>query len=615
MNTLSLAGKPSRKATRTWAVSLAVPATYLMLTALWLGRTWLAPQARVVGIGGDPLDAIWYLTWIPYAITHLTNPLFTNLMSYPQGANLMWDTSAPLLGLIAWPVTALMGPVFAYNALLTLGMAASAWCVYLLLERWVIHRSVAFFGGLCFLISPYMAGQALEHVFFVAVPLVPLAVLWADWAVVNNQGSPRQAGVIVGTIVTAEFFISEEVAASMLLMFVLGMAWLALLNRDAARARLGRILATGEWAALVVVPLVAVPLGWQYLGPGVIHGAIINPTDLSGRLLAYVVPGLLQLMSAAPGYSLIAGAGYNVVDFGNYVGIPLLILLAIGVVVGWRSRRVRVLVGMLCTTAVLILGPWLHIGGRVTEVPLPSIFLRFVPGLVDLLPVRLSLYLDLFAVLLLALTIDRLLDTRWRMWAVLAAGVVVISWLPYVPFPTSSHSIPRFFYKGLLPPGQVLFVVPFATSVNEDAAMEWQATAGMSFKMVDGYYTRTAGSSGPFYHGPPLNLLTWDLWTLEHGGYGPGPVVYREFGFTPIVHWLGRRYTATVHAEPFVTGALLQFTLGYLSQHHVDSVVLGPCPRHKALDQFLVKLLGHSSQTQGVSVWSRPPGGWTTLTR
>lgn len=110
-----------------------------------------------------------------------------------------------------------------------------------------------------------------------------------------------------------------------------------------------------------------------------------------------------------------------------------------------------------------------------------------------------------------------------------------------------------------------------------------------------------------------LNALTWDLWTLEHGGYGPGPSIYRKFGFTPIAHWLGPQDRVIVHGEPLVTSSLLQFVGGYLAEHQVNAVVLGPCAHRAALDQFLTHVLGPSKRTEGVSIWRRPPRGWATI--
>lgn len=600
------------------ARSALVPASYLAVFSLWMLHVWTNPGAIVAGLPRyeDTLQALWYLSWWPHALTHLGNPFFTTLLNYPGGVNLEWmGIGAPLVGFLGWPITALWGPVTAYNVLLALGVTVSAWAVYFAVRPWVRHASAAYVAGLSFLICPYIVGQSLGHIALVIVPLVPLSLVWANWALVRERGTSRVAGITLGGLLAAQFLISEEVAASLLLMLGLGCVWLAILYPRAVRERLGRGIRIALWAAAVTAIFLVGPVAWQYLGPGVIHGPVMPPAQFSGRLLGFVLPGITQLLSTTASSHLITVHGYNVVEFGTYLGVPLLIVVLVLAVLRWRMPIVRVSVLMLITAAVLLLGARLHLTGEgPSGLPLPWLVLGHIPPLGDVLPVRLSLYLDLFAVVLLGIAFDQALQKKRWMWGVLAAFCVGVSWVPApLLMPVENYSTPQFFTHPLDPAGQVLLVVPFAQSYNESTAMEWQATAQMSFSMVDGYYSRTTGLSGNFYHGPRLNLLTWDLWTLEHGGYGPGPVVYKPLGFTPIVHWLGSRTTATVHADPIITHALLNFVAGYLSQHHVNSVVLGPCPHHQALEQFLVKVFGPAQQVQGVSLWDRPPGGWTTL--
>ncbi|MHB1624910.1 MAG: DUF3488 domain-containing protein [Candidatus Dormibacteria bacterium] len=532
-------------------------------------------------------------------------------MNYPSGVNLMWNTSPLPLGLLGWPITALWGAVAAYNALIVVAVAASAWAVFLVVRRWVKHATAAYVAGFAFLISPYISGQILGHLSLVAVPIVPLTLLWADSALVRGRRSPRSAGLILGGMLTVQFLISEEVAASLITMLVLGCLWLGLLYPHAVRVRLVRGLQIAAWSAGVLMVLVSVPLASQYLGAGVLHGPPMPPAQYSGRLLGFVIPGLTQFMSLPSGYHLIEGRYYNLVEFGTYLGLPLLAVILALAVLRWELPRVRVLTLMLGTTGLLVLGASLHVSGVRTGIPLPGVALDHIPVLANLLPVRLSLYLDLFAVILLGIAFDQALATHRWSWGILGVVVVLISWAPVPQMVlVDNYPVPQYFTHPVRSAGQVLLVVPFAQSVKEATAMEWQATSGMSFAMVDGYYTRVSSNFGPLHHGPALNPLTWDLWTLEHGGYGPGPSIYRKFGFIPIAHWLGPRDRVIVHAEPVVTSALLQFVRGYLAEHQVNAVVLGPCPHREALDQFLIHVLGPSKRTEGVAIWRRPLGGW-----
>ena len=75
------------------------------------------------------------------------NPLFTNYLDYPDGINLMWQTSVPLLGLLMWPVTATLGPIFSYNLVMTASVALSAFCGFLACRRHVSQAWPAAVGA------------------------------------------------------------------------------------------------------------------------------------------------------------------------------------------------------------------------------------------------------------------------------------------------------------------------------------------------------------------------------------------------------------------------------------------------------------------------------------
>jgi len=102
-----------------WSAALA---GYLILALLLFLPVWLQPGQRTVGGGGgDPFFSSWFIRWIPHAISHGWNPLFTTYLDYPDGVNLMWNGSIPLPSLVVAPVTLTAGPMVAYNLLITAG--------------------------------------------------------------------------------------------------------------------------------------------------------------------------------------------------------------------------------------------------------------------------------------------------------------------------------------------------------------------------------------------------------------------------------------------------------------------------------------------------------------
>src|SRR5580765_3928148 len=70
---------------------------YLALAVAAFSNTWLSPTHRWIGGDPDPALFIWHLRWLPFALADGHNPFLSNYLSYPDGFNLMWNTS------VLWP--------------------------------------------------------------------------------------------------------------------------------------------------------------------------------------------------------------------------------------------------------------------------------------------------------------------------------------------------------------------------------------------------------------------------------------------------------------------------------------------------------------------------------
>src|SRR5688500_10909910 len=82
---------------------------------------WSSPTTRTLAGGdGDPAIFIWFLRWIPFALEHGHDLLVAHHLNYPDGVNLMWNTSLVLPGLLLAPLTNRFGPVLTFNVLLVL---------------------------------------------------------------------------------------------------------------------------------------------------------------------------------------------------------------------------------------------------------------------------------------------------------------------------------------------------------------------------------------------------------------------------------------------------------------------------------------------------------------
>ena len=158
---------------------LAALAGYALLSLALFGRGVLREGGgSVVGsYGSDQASFAWSLAWWPHAIEHGLHPLLTDLVYAPDGWNLAWTSSIPGPSLLAWPLTAVFGPVATYDVLALAAPALAAWCTYLLCRELGTGTPAALAGGLVFGFGTYEAAETLNHLNLALVFTLPLAGL------------------------------------------------------------------------------------------------------------------------------------------------------------------------------------------------------------------------------------------------------------------------------------------------------------------------------------------------------------------------------------------------------------------------------------------------------
>jgi hypothetical protein len=483
---------------------------YLALSFVLLSRTWLGSDLahRLVGIGGDPLDSVWFLAWLPHALEHGHSPLFSTALMAPQGANLLNSTATSLPSLLFWPITAGFGVVASYDVLATFAIALSAWVAYVALRRLTPHRSSAWVGGLLYGFGGFMTGQAAAHVCLLIVVFPPLAAMLLDD--VRRSRNVVGTGLLLGLCAAAQVFIDEEVVATSAIMALLALAFAAWSVRP-SRAMVMRYLRALSATALAFAILAGPALIYQFFGPQHVSGVIVTSGRYVNDLESFFVPSANQLLSSAGSRHLTAGlSGYNGED-GGYLGIVLIALLLFAC---WRLRRRALPAALLgISAAILSLGPHLRIGGHDTGVFLPWILPNHLPLLENVVPDRFNLYLWLAVAALLVLLIDDLRVRPLRGSPTLSVGVCAIALVSILPSLTPSEVLrapavvsraPSF--RAILPSAKTVLITPAA---DGQFAMYAQAEADFAYKIPDGgVFVPTA--QGPSYgmrHGPLLYAL------------------------------------------------------------------------------------------------------------
>lgn len=476
-------------------VHAAIAATYLVLAVLLCINAWRAPTTTYVGQGPDPVGQMWGIAWVPYAISHGLNPLFTHLLNQPAGTSLLWNTPTALVVVVLWPVTALFGAVVTYNLVMTLSLALASFFAYLVIRRWIPGGVVApAVGGLLYGFSPYMTGQLLGHYNLVLSGVTPpLALMLADEILVRQRLRARTLGLLAALLAVVQFFIAQEVLLTEAIVAVILAVVLALSHRDAIRSHLrfiGRALA---WAVAPAVVLLAYPSWLQFFGAGhvvsagAIHGTDIYVTDPTN----FVVPTVAQLVAPQAAINISSHFSGNASEWDAYLGIPLILLLVLATVRFWRAPAVRTAGLLALIVAVLSLGPHLNIQRHAfLAVPLPWWIPAHIPVLDDILPNRLMVYVDLAAAVIVAFALRLLwLLRRSPLLNVAVAVVVLLPLLPTAPTPTSQLTTPAVFAstapRPIAPGANVLFE-PLPSS-DYSHAMAWQVSSKFAFRLIGGY--------------------------------------------------------------------------------------------------------------------------------
>jgi hypothetical protein len=563
---------------------------FYVALALYLFRTAFPPTTQWIGGCCDPEEGIWFLRWNAYAVTHLGNPFFTTHLNYPSGVNLMWNASMPLAGFLLSPITLTAGPIAAYNLVLTLGVALSAWCAYLALCRFVPSRSAAVIGGAVYGFSPFVLSQGTQHLILTSVAVPPLLLLLLD-EIIARRRAPQQLGLFLGLLATAQLLLSAELLATETLIGAITVVVLTVMypSEVAPRARYtGNVLFI---AIITFAVLSAAPLAMMLLGPQRLNGLPFSPAVYSTDLLNFVVPN--QFQALAPPQAVLLSSHFSGLpqEATAYLGLPLILLLAYTVGRFWDRLTVRGagIVGVI--VAILSMGPQVTIAGQATTIPLPWSLVARLPLLADILPNRLTVFMYLCVAVLVAAFVDGLV-TRWR-WQTSVPGILLLALslvflLPENPYPVSSAAIPPIFtnwQQAGVAPGAVVLVAP-RTEGGGDDQMLWQAVAGDAFRMPDGYALVPDPHGGTDELAPAATIFT-SMDSVQLGG-----------------------------KMPSLTLPVRQAISHDLHVRNVDAVLVGPMPNGNLMVQFFTNLLGRQPENRGgVEMWRNVQRHGITLSR
>jgi hypothetical protein len=305
----------------------------------------------------DPQFYAWSLRWWPYAVSHWTNPLFSNQIGAPHGYDLAWASTTPSVDLLMWPVTAAFGVLVSYNIVLLLVPPVSAWAAFITARRLTGRFWAALLAGAVYGFAPYelthnWQGQPNLTVIALFPLMMYLVLRWWD-------GTLGRIGFIawMTAAMALEFYTFNEAFAEMTAVWagalVIGIAVAGAAARRKA-ARLAGLTAIAYAGAVI--------LAAPYLIYSLRHfqGALTRQQPaFSLQFMRLIVPTSQQMFGLTPlvAYSNHIGRG----GIDDYVGIPLLVVLLLLAVFAWSSRLNRLLAIGFVFVLALAAGPVLSI--------------------------------------------------------------------------------------------------------------------------------------------------------------------------------------------------------------------------------------------------------------
>ena len=522
---------------------VALAAVYYLLAALavtlWL---WRDPASRTVA--GNPNDAdqiAWFFRYDATAVAHLRLPaLVTTAMNAPQGVNAMWNTFMMLPGVLLAPVTLLFGPQSALTLFLTAGFAGSATAMFAVLRRWDVSGPAAALGGAVYAFSPAVLHSAIGH-YDLQFAVLPPLIIDVGLRLATGRTSAVRGGLALGLLVTAQIFITEETLLGTAMAGGIIAVVLAVSRPRVIADKIATVAGGLGVAACVTAVIAGYPLWVQFFGPLQQHGSPFTPDFFKNDLSSFVVPSSYLLFHTSGSAAAALRYQGHLPEYLGYLGWPLIIVLLLAAIAGWRRLPIRAAAVACAVLGVFSLGGTLLFGGHEhPAIKLPWYWLEGLPLLSAALPDRFSIIADGAGAALLAFAVDaarpafaafaarRLprLAVGWRPAAVVMSGAI-LAVLPIVPNPLPAADVTSVppgwsaaFAALRLPASASVLVVPIPMSTFTEP-LRWQADTGEPSSLVGGYFLGPAWNGRSYTDGngtPPAGLYLNAIWTDSQQG-------------------------------------------------------------------------------------------------
>jgi hypothetical protein len=377
------------------AITSKITERYLIAIALYflIALIMFAPIAANItasapGSGGDTYLNLWDIWWVNHALlVQHTSIWSTTLLYWPIGSNLVYQTMAPIGSFFFGFLQGVSIP-FAYNSMFFAGFVLSGLTMFILAYYLTKNPYAAFFAGLAFTFSSVHIPLALDHIDWIMIAWIPLA-LYFFLRMLREYDKKYINALGLGISFVLIVFMGDIEQGIMTLLLLAMILVIYALYKGTRHFVFNKrtILAIG--VALVVAFLLGsfgfLPLLSTITQPGGITNAnylndIQHNEIWSDDVLSFFLPsyynGFFNGIATSAYSSMFAAAPS---ERSAYIGYTVLAMALFGMYKTFKKTRMWIAIAVVF--GLMALGPFIQIDSLVT--PIPGLFYLYhiLPGI------------------------------------------------------------------------------------------------------------------------------------------------------------------------------------------------------------------------------------------
>lgn len=359
-----------------WAEVGIALTVYLGATAWLFHPLWPHFSSSVVGAPSDNVGYLWTLWYGHAALLGAQSLLETKLLFHPEGTSLAYHVYSWLNLLLALPLRPFLELPALYNLLVLQTFPVAGLGAFLLIRLWVRDTLSAVVGGFVFAFNPVHVAYSSVQINTASIQMLPFFVFFFV-RTLRSPGWKNRLGA-------ALFFLLNAMASWYYLVYALGLVTLGVVF-ESWKGRLREALRISREGGLVVA------LGLSPLLPWILF-MVWSALDAPGALAAaghdVFVADLLGFVTPHSSHRLADWSLVSALDArftGNpagrtaYLGWVPMGLALYALRRAPRSEALERALFMGLAFALVAMGSHLHVAGRITSIPLPTLLLEKLP--------------------------------------------------------------------------------------------------------------------------------------------------------------------------------------------------------------------------------------------